>query len=72
MTRKLREVEIPIPEGMQEAILDLPVIQEGEEPTTVGELVRRAHEALLKANETVQNRLPFMDLRRIQRLRSVR
>jgi hypothetical protein len=40
---------------MQEAILDLPVIQEGEEPTTVGELVKRAHDSLLKANETVQN-----------------
>ena len=55
MTRKLREVEIQIPEGMQEAILDLPVIREGEEPTTVGELVKRAHEALFRANETVQN-----------------
>jgi len=55
LTRKLREVEIPIPEGMQEAILDLPVIQEGEEPTTVGDLVQRAHDALFKANETVQN-----------------
>jgi hypothetical protein len=54
LTRKNREVEIPIPEGMQEAILALPVIREGEKPTTVGELVSTAHEALLRANETVQ------------------
>lgn len=55
MTRKLKEVQLPIPKEMQEAILDLPVIREGSDVISVRELLKEASTALDDVNNTVQS-----------------
>jgi len=53
VTRKLRPVEIPLPEDIQEAVLGLPV--NGDlGTTTVGELLRKAQTYMDLAEDAVQ------------------
>ena len=55
MTRKLKEIQLPIPKEMEEAILNLPVSREGKDTITVKDLLKEASEALDAANSTVQD-----------------
>lgn len=53
MTRKLKPVEIPVPEPLRSAMLSVAVPDEHGQFTTVGRLVEEATEAIRRANEAL-------------------
>ena len=53
MTRKLKPVEIPVPEPLRSAMLAVAVPDEHGQFTTVGRLVEDATEAIRRANEAL-------------------
>jgi hypothetical protein len=54
VTRKLKPVEVNLDEEIQEAILGMPVRLPDGDLATVGDLVRRANEAMQLANAAIQ------------------
>lgn len=53
MTRKLKPVDIPVPEPFRSAMLSVAVTNEDGGFTTVGTLVQEAQEAIRRANEAL-------------------
>lgn len=53
MTRKRTPVEVPVPDSLREAVLDIAVQQPDGNVTSVGVLLQSASEAIAKANEAL-------------------
>ena len=53
MTRKRTPVEVPVPDSLREAVLDIAVQQPDGTVTSVGVLLRSACEAIAEANEAL-------------------
>jgi len=53
VTRKLKPIEIPVPEPLRSAMLSVAVPDEHGQFTTVGRLVEEATEAIRRANEAL-------------------
>lgn len=73
MTRKRALVEVPIPDSLREAVLDIAVPQPDGGMVSVGMLLQAANEAIAKANEALANNglvdLAVKDLMRSHRRR---